>query len=56
MWLSRGDIDWRIICEDETQHAMYNKYLMQLTSQNMSYENFCEAVVHSGEFTAVTVN
>ncbi len=35
---------------------MYNKYLMQLTSRDMSYENFCEAVVRAGEITAVVVN
>jgi hypothetical protein len=35
---------------------MYNKYLMQLTSRDMSYKNFCEAVVGAGELTAVTVN
>ena len=29
--LNRGDIDWRIICEEETHRTMYNKYLMQLT-------------------------
>ena len=54
--LNRGDIDWRTICEEEMQHAMYNKYLMQLTSRDMSYDNFCEAVVRAGEITAVVVN
>ena len=54
--LNCGDIDWRIICKEETQRAMYNKYLMQLTSWDMSYENFCEAVVRAGEITAVIVN
>jgi len=54
--LNRGDIDWRLICDDETQRKLYNKYLLQLTSRDMSYDNFCEAVVRAGEITAVTVN
>lgn len=53
--MNRGDIDWRTICEEEMQRTMYNKYLLQLTSRDMSYENFCEAVVRAGEFTAVIV-
>ena len=53
--INRGDIDWRTICEEEMQRTMYNKYLLQLTSRDMSYENFCEAVVRAGEFTAVIV-
>ncbi len=34
--LDRGDIDWRKICEDDEQHKLYNKYLLQLTSHDMS--------------------
>jgi exonuclease III len=54
--LNRGDIYWRIICEEETHRTMYNKYLMQLTSRDMSYESFCDAVVRAGKITAMTVN
>ncbi len=53
--VNRGDIDWRTICEEEMQRTMYNKYLLQLTSRDMSYENFCKAVVRAGELTAVAV-
>ena len=54
--LHHGDIDWRIICKEETHRALYNKYLIQLTSRDMSYESFCTAVVHAGKITATTVN
>ena len=47
--INRGDIDWRIICEEETHRTMYNKYLMQLTSRDMPF-------VRAGEITAMTVN
>jgi hypothetical protein len=54
--LNCGDINWRIICEEETHRTMYNKYLMQLTSRDMSYDSFCEAVVRAGAITAMTFN
>jgi hypothetical protein len=54
--LNCGDIDWRKIFEEDEQRKLYNKYLLQLTSRDMSYENFCEAVVRAGEITAVVVN
>jgi len=54
--LNRGDIDWRLICEEETQQKLYNKYLLQLTSRDMLYDNFCKAVVRAGEIPTVTIN
>jgi len=54
--LNCGDIDWRLICKEETQQKLYNKYLLQLTSRDMLYDNFCEAVVRAGEITALTIN
>ena len=47
--INRGNIDWRILCEEETHRTMYNKYLMQLTSRDMPF-------VRAGEITAMTVN
>jgi hypothetical protein len=54
--LNSGDIDWRKICEEDEQRKLYNKYLLELTSHNMSYKNFCEAVVCAGKETAVTID
>jgi hypothetical protein len=54
--LNRGDINWRKICEEDKQCKLYNKYLLQLTSRDMSYKNFCKAVVRAGKITAVAVN
>ena len=47
--LNRGDIDWRKICEDDEQRKLYNKYLLQLTSRDMTYKENCEAIVRAGE-------
>ena len=38
------------------QRKLYNKYLLELTSRNMSYNNFCEAVVRAGKETAVAID
>jgi hypothetical protein len=54
--LNYGDIDWRKICKEDEQHKLYNKYQLELTSRDMSYDNFCEAVVCAGKETAVTIN
>ena len=52
-----GNIDWRKICEEDEQQKLYNKYLLELTSRDMSYNNFCEAVViRAGKETAVAIN
>jgi hypothetical protein len=50
------DIDWRKICEEDEQRKLYNKYLLELTSQDMSYNNFCKAVVRAGKETAATID
>jgi hypothetical protein len=51
-----GNIDWRKICKEDEQRKLYNKYLLELTSRDMSYNNFCRAVVCSGKGTAVAIN
>jgi hypothetical protein len=53
--LESGDIDWRKICEEEEQRKLYNKYLLGLTSRDMNYDTFCEAVVRAGRETAVSI-
>jgi len=53
--LNSGDIDWRKICKEDEQRKLYNKYLLELTSHNMSYNNFCEAVVRAGKETAAAI-
>ena len=35
--LDSGDIDWRKICEEDKQPKLYNKYLLELTSRDMTY-------------------
>jgi hypothetical protein len=51
-----GGIDWRKICEEDEQRKLYNKYLLELTSRNMSYDNFCEAVIRAGKETAIAID
>jgi hypothetical protein len=51
-----GDINWRKICEEDEQQKLYNKYLLELTSHNMSYDNFCKAVICAGCGTVVVIN
>ena len=53
--LDSGNIDWRKICEEDKQHKLYNKYLLELTSCGMDYGTFCEAVVRAGRETAVSI-
>ncbi len=51
-----GNIDWRKIGKEDEQCKLYNKYLLELTSQDMSYENFYKAVVRAGKETAITID
>ena len=53
--LNSKDIDWRKNCEDVKQRKLYNKYLLKLTSHNITYDTFCEAVTHAGCKTAVSI-
>ena len=53
--LDSRDIDSRKICEEDEQRKLYNKYLLALTSCNMAYDTFCEAVVCPGRETAVSI-
>ncbi len=50
--LNGGEIDWRKSCEENKQCKLYNKYLLELTTRNMTYDNFCEALVCAGRKTA----
>jgi len=54
--LKSGDIDWRKICKEDEQRKLYNTYLLELTSRDMSYNNFCKAVVCAGKETAITID
>jgi hypothetical protein len=54
--LNGGNIDWRKICEEDEQRKLYNKYLLELTSHNMGYDTFCEAVTRAGHETAVSID
>ncbi len=49
-------INWRKICEEEEQQKLYNKYLLKLTSRDMSYGSFCKAVVRAGKETGIAIN
>jgi hypothetical protein len=51
-----GNIDWIKICEEDEQHKLYNKYLLELTSHGMPYNNFCKAVIRACKETAVAIN
>jgi hypothetical protein len=51
-----GDTDWRKICGEDEQQKLYNKYLLKLTSWDMSYNNFCKVVVCAGKETAIAIN
>jgi hypothetical protein len=53
--LDSGDIDWKKICEEDEQRKLYNKYLLELTSRDMAYDTFCEAVMRAGCKTAVSI-
>ena len=53
--LHSGDIDWRKICEEDEQCKLCNKYLLELTSCDMSYNNLCKAVVRAGKETAIAI-
>ncbi len=35
---------------------LYSKYLVELTSRDMSYNNFCKAVIRAGKETAIAIN
>ena len=48
-------IDWRKICEEDEQRKRYNKYLLELTSRDMTYDNFCEAIMCAGRKTAISI-
>jgi hypothetical protein len=51
-----GDIDWRKICEEDAHRKLYNKYLLNLTSRDMLYDNFSKAVVRAGRETVIAIN
>ena len=53
--INGGEIDWRKICKEDEQCKLYNKYLLELTTRDMTYDNFCEAVVHAGRETADSI-
>ncbi len=56
MFINCGDIDWRKICKEDEQCKLYNKYLLDLTSRDMSYDVYCKAVVHTGRETVIAIN
>ncbi len=50
-----GEINWRAITKQDEQRKLYNKYLLELTSKDMTYNNFCEAVVQAGRETETSI-
>ncbi len=54
--MNSGYIDWRKICEEDEQRKLYSKYLLELTSRDMSCYNFYEAVVRAGKETAFAID
>jgi hypothetical protein len=50
-----GEINWHAITEQDEQKEPYNKYLLELTSKDMTYDNFCEAVVQAGRETVTSI-
>jgi hypothetical protein len=50
-----GEINWRKICKEDEQRKLYNKYLLKLTSKEMTYDAFCEAVTRAGHETAISL-
>ncbi len=46
--LNGGEINWRKICEEKETHKLYNKYLLELTTRDMTYNTFCEAIIRAG--------
>jgi len=53
--LNTGEIDWRKICKEDEQHKLYNKYLLDFTTRDMTYDNFCKAVVRAGRETTMSI-
>ena len=53
--LNRGDTDWRKICEEDEHHKLYNKYLLQFTSCDMTFKEYCKAIARAGATTATVV-
>jgi hypothetical protein len=51
-----GDIEWRKSCEEDKQCKLYNKYLLNLTSCDMLYNDFCKAVVRAGRETFIAID
>ena len=37
------------------KHKLYNKYLLKLTSRDMTYGSFCKAVTRAGHKTAISI-
>jgi hypothetical protein len=37
-----GEIDWRAITEKDEHQKLYNKYLLKLTTKDMTYDNFLQ--------------
>ncbi len=50
-----GEINWHAVMEQDEQRKLYNKYLLELTSKDMTYNNFCEAVVQAERETAISI-
>jgi hypothetical protein len=53
--INGGEIDLRKICKEDKLPKLCNKYLLGLTTRNMTYDNFCEAVVRAGWETALSI-
>ena len=43
--ISRGTIDWSRILNDDHTRMIYNEHLLQLTSNDMDYDSYQEAIL-----------
>jgi hypothetical protein len=54
--VSQGKIDWTTIMFDERYHEIYNRTLYEMTTDEMSYDDFNKCILKAAELTAVKVS
>ncbi len=52
--LNSGEINWIKICKEDKHRKLYDQYLLELTTQDMTYDNFCEAIICAGQEIATS--
>ena len=53
--VSRGVINWTKILNDDRYREIYNQHLLNMTTDDMSYEDFHDHVIKAGELTAMVI-